>query len=75
MRQNTNPDDLRQYLCKSCDRTGWITTNEKGDRIEFANGLHDKITDEPLIYTGVRMCSCLIKIRQGDYSPIHAQYR
>jgi hypothetical protein len=45
MRQNTNPDDLRQYLCKSCDRTGWIYTNEKGERIEFANGLHDKVTD------------------------------
>jgi hypothetical protein len=48
MRQNTNPDDLRQYLCKSCDRTGWIYTNEKGERIEFANGLHDKVAERTI---------------------------
>lgn len=72
---NTDPADLRQYLCSSCDRTGWIMTDDKGAKIMFTNGLSDKTTGDIVEYTGARMCSCLIKIRQGDHSPIRPQYR
>ncbi len=68
--QNTDPAELRQYLCAVCDHTGWLLTNDSGDKLVVTNGLRDPVTDELLTYTGVQMCRCLKKIRQGNYSTI-----
>jgi len=69
----TTQQDLRKHLCSKCDHNGWITRDIFGDRLtEVTTAMltnHDETESEvTTVYSVVKMCGCLRKIREGYYS-------
>ena len=65
--------NLRKYLCRKCDYTGWIMHDQFGKPLTYIRQEiyvtkdGDEVTTE-FEYSYAKECRCLLNIRAGDYN-------
>ena len=65
--------DLRQFMCKKCDYTGWIMHDPFGKQLTYMKHVTYRTKDGNDIdmemeYSYAKECQCLLKIRAGHYN-------